>query len=86
MAAYTDREAFIPYRRSDLIELCIAEGQLLREQQATFREFCEILSAYYHFQFHTYLETIKDNFAPFNPDAVTKVIRQPDAIDLKQMD
>jgi len=28
MAVYEDREAFIPYRRTDLIELCIEDGKL----------------------------------------------------------
>lgn len=32
MATYTDREAFIPYRRADLVELCLADGQLLSDQ------------------------------------------------------
>ncbi len=86
MAVYNDREAFIPYRRSDLIDLCICDGQLSVDEQATFREFCNILSAYYHFQFHSYLETIKYNFEPFNPDSITKVIHQPDPMELQQME
>ncbi|NEP10603.1 MAG: DUF3754 domain-containing protein [Symploca sp. SIO2C1] len=86
MAVYNDREAFIPYRRSDLIDLCISDGQLSVDQQGTFREFCNILSAYYHFQFHSYLETIKYNFEPFNPDSITKVVHQPDPMELQQME
>lgn len=72
MAVYEDREAFIPYRRSDIVELCIEDGKLADAEIETFREFCKILSAYYHFQFHQHLENLKDNFAPFNPDAETK--------------
>ncbi|AFZ20545.1 TMEM143 family protein [Allocoleopsis franciscana] len=72
MAVYKDREAFIPYRRTDLIELCIEDGQLDAVEAQKFREFCSILSAYYHFQFHAYLESLKDNYAPFDPDADTK--------------
>lgn len=72
MASYADREAFIPYRRTDLIELCLEEGQLDAVEAQKFREFCSILSAYYHFQFHGYLESLKDNYAPFDPDADTK--------------
>jgi len=73
MAIHEDREAFIPYRRTDLIELCIEDGGLSPEKGQLFREFCEILSAYYHFHFHQSLEVLKDNFDPFNPDADTKV-------------
>lgn len=77
MADYNDREAFIPYRRADLIEMCIEDGQLAEEEVAKFREFCEILSAYYHFEFHRSLETLKTNFAPFDPDADTITRTQP---------
>jgi len=72
MAVYEDREAFIPYRRTELIELCIADGQLADSDAQKFRDFCEILSAYYHFEFHRSFEMLKDNFAPFNPDSDTK--------------
>lgn len=72
MASYEDREAFIPYRRTDLIELCLEDGQLDAVEAQKFREFCSILAAYYHFQFHGYLERLKDNYAPFDPDADTK--------------
>lgn len=72
MATYQDREAFIPYRRSDLIELCLEDGQLPNEKVQQFRDFCILLSAYYHFKFHAYLERLKDNYDPFNPDADTQ--------------
>ena len=72
MAIYQDREAFIPYRRADLIELCVEDGQLAAADVPKFRNFCEILSAYYHFNFHQKLELLKDNYALFNPDADTK--------------
>ena len=72
MATYQDREAFIPYRRSDLIELCLDDGQLPNENVQQFRDFCTLLSAYYHFKFHAYLERLKNNYDPFNPDADTQ--------------
>lgn len=77
MAVYPDREAFIPYRRTDIIELCIEDGQLPPSDVQTFRQFGEILSAHYHFKFHKSLEQLKDNFAPFNPDADTKARVEP---------
>lgn len=72
MASEADREAFIPYRRTDLVELCLEDGQLSAAASQTFRDFCFLLSAYYHFKFQSYLEGFKDNYAPFNPDAVTR--------------
>lgn len=64
------REAFIPYSREELIELCIADGRLTTEDIPRFRAFCEILAAHYNFQFHKQLEILKRNYAPFDPDAV----------------
>ncbi|MFB2919197.1 MULTISPECIES: TMEM143 family protein [Aerosakkonema] len=69
MAVYQDREAFIPYHRRDLIEICIEDGKLSATDEQKFREFCEILSAYYHFHLHHTLEILKDYFDSFNPDA-----------------
>lgn len=77
MSVYQNREAFIPYRRSDIIELCLEDGNLAAEDVEKFRDFCQILSAYYHFQFHRRLEMLKDNFAPFDPGADTKSRTEP---------
>ena len=61
------REAFIPYSRQEIIELCLADG-IAAESQQNFRDFCNILIAYYHFKLHRSLEDLKSNFVPFNPD------------------
>lgn len=74
MAVYQDREAFIPYSRKDIIELCIQDGKLPESSLQKFRDFCSILLAYYHFKLHKTLEILKENYAPFNPDASTKYI------------
>ncbi|MCB0063624.1 MAG: DUF3754 domain-containing protein [Caldilineaceae bacterium] len=63
-----EREAFIPYSRDELIQLCIEDGRLTAEDVPRFRAFCEILAAHYNFQFHKQLETLKQNYAPFDPD------------------
>lgn len=86
MAEYTDREAFIPYRRSDLVELCIEDGKLPPEQMQTFRDFCEILAAYYHFKYHHTLKVLKNSFAPFNPDADTRTRCTPTEEQLGEME
>lgn len=67
-AASVERESFIPYTREELVELCLADGKLCEEGSAQFRAFAELLAAYYNFQFHGQLETLKSNFAPFDPD------------------
>ena len=63
-----EKEAFIPCSRQELIELCLMDNTFSNTEKDQFRDFCHILSAYYHFKFHYYLEKIKRNFAPFNPD------------------
>ena len=68
MAVYQNREAFIPYSRQEIIELCIADGKIAREEEQDFRDFCNILAAYYHFKLHRSLEVLKANFVPFDPD------------------
>ena len=75
MGLLKDREAFIPYSRQDIIDICLSDGQLDREEQQKFRDFCNLISAYYHFQFHSLLEEVKSNYAPFNPDLSTKSLQ-----------
>lgn len=86
MAEYKDREHFIPYRRADVVELCIEDGKLQGTDVKKFREFCEILSAYYHFDSQKALEIMKDNFAPFNPDSDTKARVTPTPQQVKEME
>lgn len=68
MTVYQNREAFIPYTRQALIDLCLSDDRLSNIEKEQFKEFCQILAAYHHFKFHSYLENIKHNYTPFNPD------------------
>ncbi|MDZ8032582.1 MAG: TMEM143 family protein [Nostoc sp. DedQUE08] len=77
MAVSENREAFIPYTRSDIIKLCLQDGQLDKADVKKFQDFCQILIAYYHFRFHQTLEVIKDNYVPFNPNAEIQPITPP---------
>src|SRR5947207_15857499 len=63
------REAFIPCSREDLIEFCLQEGRLTEEDMSSFRTFAELLAVYYHFRFYQLEKRLKQNYAPFNPDA-----------------
>ena len=71
-------EAFIPYSRQEIIELCLADG-IAESDLQNFRDFCNILIAYYHFKLHHSLEDLKSNFVPFNPDI--EDYRQIDPLD-----
>ena len=68
MAVYQNREAFIPFSRQEIIELCLADGKIAPSDRQSFRDFCNILAAYYHFKLHRSLEVLKTNFVPFDPD------------------
>ncbi len=85
MAVYADREAFIPYRKADVVQLCLDDGRLNPEDGKKFQEFCEIVGAYYHFDFHKDLESLKNNFTAFDPDSDTKTRVIPNADEKKQM-
>ncbi|USR92038.1 DUF3754 domain-containing protein [Phormidium yuhuli AB48] len=86
MAVYDDREAFIPYRFNDLIQLCLQDGELPPDDQQTFQDFAHLLSNYYHVKFHHYAREILDNYAAFNPDRDTHAISEPTAAELEAMD
>ncbi|MEC4814396.1 MAG: TMEM143 family protein [Scytonema sp. PMC 1069.18] len=77
MAIYKHREAFISYPRTALIKVCLEDGQLNATDTQKFSDFCQILSAYYHFRFHKTLEVIKENYLPFNPNANVELIETP---------
>jgi hypothetical protein len=79
MAEYKDREHFIPLRKSDLVNLLCGDKEFPRDQEETFRQFCRLLSATYHFEYQKRLEELKDAYAPFDPDADTKPLVKLDA-------
>jgi len=86
MTVFPFREAFIPYSRHEIIELCLADGKIAIADRQEFREFCQILAAYYHFKLHSCLEDLKFNFVPFNPDSIENPAREfPDGnLELQQ--
>lgn len=69
-AAPHHADHFIPIRKSDVIRLL--EEQLAADQQAAFHDLCRLLEATLHYRHHCEFERLKDAYALFNPDAVTK--------------
>lgn len=63
---------FVPYRKHDVIEMCLADQALAPEQQADFRQLCHMLGSIFHFEFHQVLEALKASYAPLDPDADTR--------------
>ncbi len=67
---------YIPYRKHDLVEMCLQESALSGQEDA-FRQLYSMLSSVYHFEFHQVVESLKDSYAPFDPDADTRKYDNP---------
>ncbi|NMP30650.1 DUF3754 domain-containing protein [Thalassotalea sp. M1531] len=66
-------DRFIPFRKQDIITMCqqeVADGQSAN----AFQQFCDILASVFHFQYHEQLEALKNDYAPFDPNADTKLL------------
>ncbi|MHC4506686.1 MAG: hypothetical protein ACYTFI_25620, partial [Planctomycetota bacterium] len=72
------RSHFIPFRKADVIDMCLADGVLADPEKKSFGEFAKILGALFHFEYHERLETLKDSFVPFNPDADARAQKKAD--------
>src|SRR3954452_19816140 len=75
VAEYADREHYIPLRVSDLVGLLCGDKGLARPDAEAFRQFCRLVSATFHFEYHQKLSDLKDEYAPFDPDSVTRDLR-----------
>ncbi len=78
------RERFIPYRRADIVTMCLQDAVLDEAQKTQFKNFCQVLTSLFHFELHEKLEKLKACYAPFNPDKDTISINN-NAIDDKQL-
>lgn len=60
------RLRFIPFRRRDIVEMCIASGGFTGADQIKFRELSRLLQSVYHFEFHEKLEKRWDEYVSYN--------------------
>lgn len=65
-------ERYIPFRKSDVISMC--QHLLPPADQASFKEFAELFASIIHFEYHKRLERLKNNYAPFDPNADTRLL------------
>ncbi len=79
VAEYTDREQFIPIRKTDLVELLCRDWPLTPNDRDHFRRFCRRLDATLHCEYHARLEQLKDAYATFDPDSDTQALESPAA-------
>lgn len=74
MSLEPQKARFIPYSRSDIIRLLTGQKHLKHADRQKLKEVCDLLMHVYHYTFHQALETLKDCYAPVNPDADTHTI------------
>ena len=63
------KEHFIPFRKSDIVAMCLRDSDFDQQQQEDFAHCCRLLHSIFHFEFHQRLEQLKDRYALVNPDA-----------------
>ena len=76
---------FIPFRKADVVDMCIKKSKLSPHDTKAFADLCQILEAIFHFEFHGHLEKLKACYAPFNPDADTRGVQKYSAAEKRQL-
>lgn len=71
------RARFIPFRRHDIVAMCLAEGALTGAEADGFRLCAAMVASLIHHEFHARLETLKDAYAPVSADSDTRVLSPP---------
>jgi arsenate reductase-like glutaredoxin family protein len=64
-----NKDRFIPLRKSELVNACLAHQDL--HEKVEFGELCSLIVSTLHFEYHQHLEVLKDNYAPFDPNSDT---------------
>ncbi|RHW76351.1 TMEM143 family protein [Colwellia sp. RSH04] len=66
-----NNDRFIPFRKQDIISM-LAQNLPKEQNQASFLQFCQLLSSVVHHDYHQLLESLKCDYAPFDPNADTR--------------
>jgi len=75
------REHYIPLRKADLVRHLTADSTLDLEERAGLVALCKLLDATIHHQYHARLESLKQAYAPFDPDAEARPQEQIDELE-----
>jgi hypothetical protein len=68
-----NRQHFIPFRKNDVVQMCVHDGQLAGQEQH-FRHFHRLLERIFHLEFHSNIEALKHAYAPIDPDCDTRLL------------
>lgn len=77
-------QRFIPFTRSDLVEMCLDREDLDTNDQIQFRGVCKMLRSILHFEFDDKLESLKNAYTPVNPNTSTRTYKQLSEDELNQ--
>ena len=69
--SFNNKYRFIPYRKHDIVEMCLQEGGLAGDEDR-FRQWYYMLGSVFHFEFHQVIESLKDRYAAVDPDTDTR--------------
>ncbi len=78
---------FIPFRRRDIVDMCLAEERLAGSRLGDFRRAAARIDNYFQRDFHSLKQQLKDAYAPIDPDADTRCVeglREADNYDLAE--
>jgi hypothetical protein len=70
MRANQKKFRFIPYRRQDIVDMCIQDN-IMTEDIDNFRQLSHMLDQIFHFEFHQVIEALKNAYAGIDPDSDT---------------
>jgi len=70
---------FIPFRKRDVVEMCLQDAKL-KGQETDFRQLYYMLSSIFHFEFHQIIESLKDSYAPVDPDTDTRAVESTQSL------
>jgi len=80
MQANDSKFRFIPFRRQDIVDMCLQDSRLDARQEQ-FRQLAHMLSQIFHFEFHRVSEALKNAYAGLDPDQDTRRVDLPGAGD-----
>jgi hypothetical protein len=64
----SERDRFIPVRKTDILDALIERGRLRGGEAEKFRRLARLLGAVYHYEYFDRLEMLRNDYFYFNPD------------------
>jgi len=75
MTIHLDPKRYIPYRKHDIVEMCLSGNELDAVQAEQFRVCSRLLHSVFHYEYHALQEQLKNAYVPVNPDTDTRKVK-----------